>query len=64
MVESTVPRKLGAASAATIDSAVVSSVRRDLFCDRSKSRRTARSFAVDRELEFTFSFPFIEFLTT
>jgi len=57
MVESTVLRKLRLACTWSIDLAVVSSVRRDLFRDRSKSQRTASSFTMDHGLELVL-FPF------
>jgi len=51
MEESTVPRKSDAVlSALIIDSAVVSSARRDLFCDKLKCRCKAQSFATNSSL--------------
>ena len=47
MVESTVVRKSGVASSAVMDVAVVSSVRRDLFRDRSKCQPGPRSSTVE-----------------
>jgi hypothetical protein len=46
-------RKLDAVSRAeSIESAVVSSVRRDLFLDKLKCRTKSRSLATNRSLEF------------
>jgi hypothetical protein len=51
--ESTVLRKSGAVPIVlSIDSAVVSSVRRDLFPDKSKCRTKVRSLAINHPLEF------------
>ena len=62
MEESTASRKLDAVGYEKfIESAVVSSVRRDLFRDRSKPCG-ARGFATNRSLEFTL-FYFGKFLT-
>lgn len=63
MEESMVLRKSGAVPlAATIDCAVISSVRRLLFRDKLKCRSKSLSLSTARCREFTF-IPFVIFLT-